>query len=158
MGTHKRIRSILAEHLEDPDACYTIISMPEFLAEGVAINNLLYPDRIVVGTPTDANGEETFEILKGLYSNFKTQFVHVRTASSELGKLFANAMLAQRISSINSMTQLCEVSGASSQDLAKIVGSDARIGPHFLNASPAFGGSCFEKDLLSLIFILESNG
>ena len=78
--------------------------MPEFLAEGVAINNLLFPDRVVIGTPTDQNGQETFELIKGLYSNFDTKFIHVRTASSELGKLFANAMLAQRISSINAMT------------------------------------------------------
>jgi len=68
--------------------------MPEFLAEGVAINNLLFPDRVVIGTPTDSNGEQTFELIKGLYSNFDTKFIHVRTASSELGKLFANAMLA----------------------------------------------------------------
>ena len=113
LGTHKRIRGILAEHNENPDDCFTIISMPEFLAEGTAINDLLRPNRIVVGTPTDNNGMETFEILKSMYSNFDTQFVHVKTASSELGKLFANAMLAQRISSINSMTQICEVSGAS---------------------------------------------
>lgn len=78
--------------------------MPEFLAEGVAINNLLFPDRIVIGTPTDLNGKETFNLIEGLYTNFNTKFIHVRTASSELGKLFANAMLAQRISSINSMT------------------------------------------------------
>lgn len=82
----------------------------------------------------------------------------MRTASSELGKLFANAMLAQRISSINSMTELSEVVGASVQDLAKIVGSDKRIGSAYLNSSPGFGGSCFDKDLLSLIYILEYNG
>eukprot|EP00347_Sterkiella_histriomuscorum_P009440 403341205 len=158
VGTHKRIHGILSKHLENPDECFTIVSMPEFLAEGVAINNLLNPDRVVIGTPTDLNGKETFELIKGLYSNFQTSFIHVRTASSELGKLFANAMLAQRISSINSMTQLCETVGASCQDLSKIVGSDKRIGPQFLNASPAFGGSCFEKDLLSLIYILETNG
>lgn len=87
--------------------------MPEFLAEGCAIQNLLYPDRVVIGTTTDQNGKDAFELLKGLYTNFDTQFVHVKTASSELGKLFANAMLAQRISSINSMTELCEIVGAS---------------------------------------------
>ncbi|CDW82077.1 uridine diphosphate glucose dehydrogenase [Stylonychia lemnae] len=158
VGTHKRIHGILSQKLSNPDDCYTIVSMPEFLAEGVAIQNLLFPDRIVVGTPTDKNGMETFEVIKGIYSNFQTKFIHVKTASSELGKLFANAMLAQRISSINSMSQLCETTGASVQDLSKIVGSDKRIGQYFLNASPAFGGSCFEKDLQSLVYILESLG
>ena len=113
VGTHKRIHNILKQKLEKPDDCYTIVSMPEFLAEGVAIQNLLFPDRIVIGTPTDQNGNETFEVIKGLYTNFNTKFINVRTASSELGKLFANAMLAQRISSINSMSQLCESVGAS---------------------------------------------
>ena len=132
--------------------------MPEFLAEGCAIKNLLFPDRIVVGTTTDQNGRDAFEVLKGLYTNFNTQFVHVKTTSSEMGKLFANAMLAQRISSINAMSQLCEEVGGSTSDLAKVVGADKRIGPAFLCAGPGFGGSCFEKDLLSLVYILESNG
>ncbi|CDW90032.1 udp-glucose 6-dehydrogenase-like [Stylonychia lemnae] len=158
VGTHKRIHNILSQNLANPDDCYTIVSMPEFLAEGVAIQNLLFPDRVVIGTPTDKNGMEAFEVIKGLYTNFDTNFIHVRTASSELGKLFANAMLAQRISSINSMSQLCETVGASVQDLSKIVGSDKRVGPLFLNASPAFGGSCFEKDIQSLVYILESLG
>jgi len=92
--------------------------MPEFLAEGCAIQNLLFPDRIVVGTPTDKNGHDAFELVKGLYTNFDTKFVNVQTTSSEMGKLFANAMLAQRISSINSMSQLCEEVGGSTQDLA----------------------------------------
>lgn len=132
--------------------------MPEFLAEGTAINNLLFPDRVVVGTTDDQNGRDAFELVKKQYSNFETKFVHVKTASSELGKLFANAMLAQRISSINAMSELCEVVGASVQDLAQIVGTDKRVGPYFLQSSPGFGGSCFEKDMLSLIYILESLG
>lgn len=72
VGTHKRIHGVLSKHLENPDECFTIVSMPEFLAEGVAINNLLFPDRIVIGTPTNDNGMETFELIKGLYSNFNT--------------------------------------------------------------------------------------
>ena len=131
--------------------------MPEFLAEGSAIQNLLFPDRVVVGTADSQTGRDAFELLRAQYSNFSTRFIHVRTASSELGKLFANAMLAQRISSINSMTQLSEVVGASVQDLSQIVGADSRVGPAFLNSSPGFGGSCFEKDLLSLVYILEYN-
>lgn len=72
VGTHKHIKNILSEHLEKPDECYTIVSMPEFLAEGCAIQNLLYPDRVVIGTTTDQNGKDAFELLKGLYTNFKT--------------------------------------------------------------------------------------
>lgn len=132
--------------------------MPEFLAEGCAIQNLLFPDRVVIGTTTNQNGRDAFDLIQGLYTNFDTKFVHVNTTSSEMGKLFANAMLAQRISSINAMSQLCEEVGGSTQDLAKVVGTDKRIGPSFLCAGPGFGGSCFDKDVLSLVYILESRG
>lgn len=132
--------------------------MPEFLAEGCAIHNLVNPDRIVVGTAPNANGMAAFELLKDLYTHINTKFFHVKTASSELGKLVANAMLAQRISSINSVSELCEITDACISDISSIVGSDRRIGPLFLQSSPGFGGSCFEKDILSLIYILESNG
>ncbi len=108
VGTHKHIKNILSQTLENPDESFSIVSMPEFLAEGCAIANLLNPDRVVIGTTLDQNGRDAFDLLKGLYSNFETKFVHVKTASSELGKLFANAMLAQRISSINAMSELCE--------------------------------------------------
>lgn len=159
VGTHKNIWDILKKHNENPDDVFTIVSMPEFLAEGVAIHNLLHPDRIVIGTPQNENGENSFKLLANLYTSIEnTQIINVRQASSELGKLFSNAMLAQRISSVNSLSELCEITGASVQDLRTIVGSDKRIGMPFLCASLAWGGSCFEKDILSLAYILESNG
>jgi len=158
IGTSRKIRQVIEKFCTKPDDCFTIVSMPEFLAEGVAIQNLLYPDRVVIGTPPNQKGAESMKVLQGLYRNLNCPIINTRVASSELGKLFSNAMLAQRISSINSLTQLCEIEGACIQDLSRIVGSDKRIGPAFLQCSPGFGGSCFEKDLQSLIYILESNG
>jgi UDPglucose 6-dehydrogenase len=114
VGTHKNIWDILKKHNENPDDVFTIVSMPEFLAEGVAIHNLLHPDRIVIGTPQNENGINSFNLCASLYKSIEdTKVINVRQASSELGKLFSNAMLAQRISSINSVSELCEITGAS---------------------------------------------
>ena len=112
---------------------------------------------MVIGTPDSHNGNVCFELVKDLMPN--TKVISTRNASSELGKLMSNAMLAQRISSINSITSLTEkFEECSVDDVKKIVSSDSRIGSKYLNPSPAFGGSCFEKDLLSLVYILHDNG
>ncbi len=104
----------MLKHSEKPDDLFTIVSMPEFLAEGVAIHNLLHPDRIVIGTPQNENGVNSFNLISSLYKTIEnTTIINVRQASSELGKLFSNAMLAQRISSMNSLSELCEITGAS---------------------------------------------
>lgn len=164
LETHKKVRELIEASIQDSafnfDNYFTVVSSPEFLAEGCAIRNLTRPDRIVIGTPTNhPNGPLAFKIMQSLYKAFPCPLLHTHTSSSELGKLFSNAMLAQRISSINSLSSLCEqTEGASIQDLKNIAGSDQRIGNAFLNASPGFGGSCFEKDIMSLVYILESRG
>jgi UDPglucose 6-dehydrogenase len=131
--------------------------MPEFLAEGQAINNLLKPDRIVIGTPASAKGDLAFSLLESLFKSCK--IINTRNASAELGKLMANAMLAQRISSINSITPLTEkFPECCINEVASIVKADSRIGDKYLSPSPGFGGSCFDKDIKSLIHILDMNG
>ena len=137
---------------------FTIVSMPEFLAEGQAIYNLLNPDRIVIGTPDTDLGQSAFKLLESLYSD-DCKIINARNASAELGKLMSNAMLAQRISSINSITSLTEkFENCDIMEVKDIVQSDPRIGSKYLSPSPGFGGSCFEKDLLSFIHILDVNG
>lgn len=143
---------------EKVEEAFTVVSMPEFLAEGQAINNLVNPERIVIGTPNTKMGKDCFQKLLTLFKE-DANVIHTLNASSEMGKLMSNAMLAQRISSINSLTSLTEkLDDCSIQDIKQIVSSDSRIGSKYLNCSPGFGGSCFEKDLLSLIHILDSNG
>mmetsp|Transcript_28196 Transcript_28196/g.20396 ORF Transcript_28196/g.20396 Transcript_28196/m.20396 type:complete len:166 (+) Transcript_28196:198-695(+) len=142
------------------DDYFTIVSMPEFLAEGTAITDLVHPQRVVIGTPCSPLGRDAYHTICNLYENFQTntKIIHCKQASSELGKLMSNAMLAQRISSINSITALCEKEQAASvKEVKSIISEDARIGDSFLQCSIGFGGSCFEKDLQSLIYILDSN-
>ena len=161
VGTSKLTVEILQKFLPDKgiSEIYTVASMPEFLAEGQAIANLMKPDRVVIGTPDTQRGNESFEILKELYDHGHGKIINTRAASAELGKLMSNAMLAQRISSINSITGLTEkTQGCEISDVQAIVSSDSRIGSKYLQPSPGFGGSCFEKDLLSLIHILDCNG
>jgi UDPglucose 6-dehydrogenase len=138
---------------------FDIISMPEFLAEGCAIKNLTDPDRVVIGTESRAE-EASFEKIKSLFTPFisEEKIIKVNESSSELSKLVSNAMLAQRVSSINSISALCEMSGAKILEVKKAVSADKRIGAFHLHPSIGFGGSCFEKDILSLVYISEANG
>ena len=135
---------------------FDVLSNPEFLAEGTAIRDLEKPDRVLIGGETPA----AVEALAGVYGRWVPDQAILRTGlwSAELSKLAANAFLAQRVSSINAISALCEVTGAQVDEVAKVLGSDSRIGPKFLRASVGFGGSCFKKDLLSLVYLCEFYG
>jgi UDPglucose 6-dehydrogenase len=139
---------------------FQILSNPEFLAEGTAVTDLLNPDRILIGGDTTPEGEEAINALVDVYANWvsKNKILTTNVWSSELSKLTANAFLAQRISSINAMSELCEKTGADVSEVAKAIGMDSRIGPKFLKASVGFGGSCFQKDILNLVYIAKSYG
>ena len=139
---------------------FQILSNPEFLAEGTAVTDLLNPDRILIGGDTTPEGEEAINALVDVYANWvsKDKILTTNVWSSELSKLTANAFLAQRISSINAMSELCEKTGADVNEVAKAIGMDSRIGPKFLKASVGFGGSCFQKDILNLVYIAKSYG
>ena len=135
---------------------FSVLSNPEFLAEGSAIRDLEAPDRVLIG----GNDPSAIEALAALYASWVPQERILRTNlwSSELSKLTANAFLAQRISSINSIAAFCEVSGADVREVARAIGTDSRIGPKFLNAGPGFGGSCFQKDILNLVYLCRHFG
>ncbi|CAM3674207.1 UDP-glucose 6-dehydrogenase [Flavobacterium chungbukense] len=139
---------------------FQILSNPEFLAEGTAVTDLLKPDRILIGGDTTPEGEEAINALVDVYANWvnKDLILTTNVWSSELSKLTANAFLAQRISSINAMSELCEKTGANVTEVAKAIGMDSRIGAKFLKASVGFGGSCFQKDILNLVYIAKSYG
>ena len=140
---------------------YHILSNPEFLAEGTAIQDLLKPDRILIGGDSDTQeAREAMQALVDVYAHWLTdeQILTTNVWSSELSKLTANAFLAQRISSINAMSELCEKTEADVDEVAKAIGMDSRIGPKFLKASVGFGGSCFQKDILNLVYISQSLG
>jgi UDPglucose 6-dehydrogenase len=136
---------------------YSILSNPEFLAEGTAIENLMKPDRVLIGGEETPEGRKAIEALIWIYSHWipKENILTTNTWSSELSKLAANAMLAQRISSINSLSAVCEATGADVSEVGRAIGLDSRIGSKFLQASVGFGGSCFQKDLLNLVYICE---
>ncbi len=140
---------------------YQILSNPEFLAEGTAVDDLLDPDRVLIGGDIDTEvGKEAMQALVDVYAHW-VDASHILTTnvwSSELSKLTANAFLAQRVSSINAMSELCEKTGADVNEVAKAVGMDSRIGSKFLKASVGFGGSCFQKDILNLVYIAKSFG
>lgn len=142
---------------QKPGVSYQILSNPEFLSEGTAIDNLLNADRVLIGGEDTEEGREAIEELCSVYEHWipRSKILTTNTWSSELSKLAANAFLAQRISSINSLSAVCEVTGANVSEVAKAVGTDTRIGNKFLNASVGFGGSCFKKDLLNLVYICE---
>ncbi|WP_405571282.1 nucleotide sugar dehydrogenase [Winogradskyella sp. Asnod2-B02-A] len=150
--TAQAIKSIL--HNTGSDVKFDILSNPEFLAEGTAVQDLLNPDRVLIG----GESEEAIESLANVYGSWVSQDRILRTNvwSSELSKLTANAFLAQRISSINAISELCEHTEANVNEVAKAIGMDSRIGPKFLNASIGFGGSCFQKDILNLVYIARS--
>jgi UDPglucose 6-dehydrogenase len=151
------IRAILKSN-KQPGVQYEILSNPEFLAEGSAIHDLLAPDRVLIGGDETVEGSLAVKKLSWIYEHWvpKEKILMTNTWSSELSKLAANAFLAQRISSINTISAVCEVTGASVNEVAKAVGLDSRIGNKFLNASIGFGGSCFQKDIYNLIYLAES--
>ncbi|XP_047970077.1 UDP-glucose 6-dehydrogenase 3-like [Salvia hispanica] len=139
---------------------YQILSNPEFLAEGTAILDLFNPDRVLIGGRETSDGRKAVETLKSVYAHWvpEDRILCTNLWSAELSKLAANAFLAQRISSVNAMSALCEATGADVAQVAHAVGTDSRIGPKFLTASVGFGGSCFQKDILNLVYICECNG
>lgn len=140
---------------------FAILSNPEFLAEGTAIKDLLDPDRVLIGGEDRSSvGQYAIDILVDIYAHWvpRDKIVTTNTWSSELSKLVANAFLAQRVSSINSIAMLCEKCGADVREVARAIGADTRIGNKFLHASVGYGGSCFEKDVLSLAYLCEFYG
>lgn len=134
---------------------FAVLSNPEFLAEGTAITDLLNADRVLIGSEDNEGGQQAEQALANIYANWipREQIVTTRIWSSELSKLTANAFLAQRISSINSISALCERTGADVDEVARAIGMDSRIGSKFLKSSVGFGGSCFQKDILNLVYL-----
>ncbi len=139
---------------------FQVLSNPEFLAEGTAIRDLNNPDRVLIGGEQTEDGLRAIEALSDIYREWipDERILQTNIWSSELSKLVANAFLAQRISSINAISALCDKTGADVDEVAKAIGMDSRIGPKFLKASVGFGGSCFQKDILNLVYIAKSYG
>ncbi|KUJ13837.1 nucleotide sugar dehydrogenase [Mollisia scopiformis] len=154
--TAQIVRDTLEVHR--PGVPFEILSNPEFLAEGTAIKDLLNPDRILIGSSRTKAGLAAAATLEEVYSAWvdRSRIVIVNLWSSELSKLVANAMLAQRISSINTVSAICEKTGADVDEIAKAIGRDARLGSKFLKAGLGFGGSCFKKDILSLVYLAQT--
>ncbi|KAL6229777.1 UDP-GlcDH 4 [Aspergillus navahoensis] len=154
VGTGQVVRETLA-HNARPGVTFDVVSNPEFLAEGAAIQNLLYPDRIIIGSLETPSGKEAAKALVDVYATWvpRAQIITMNLFSAELSKLAANALLAQRVSSVNALSVLCEETGADIKHVAQAVRSDSRIGPHMLQPSFGFGGSCFKKDVRSLIYL-----
>lgn len=139
---------------------FEILSNPEFLAEGTAIEDLLNADRVLIGGDNTPSGQAAKDALSAIYAQWlpKERILQTNVWSSELSKLVANAFLAQRVSSINAISALCEKTDANIDEVARAIGQDSRIGPKFLKASVGFGGSCFQKDILNLVYIAKSYG
>ena len=156
--TAEKIKEILDK--EGKGVHFEILSNPEFLAEGTAIQDLFKSDRVLIGGDSSETGQKAVQALVDIYANWipKEKILTTNVWSSELAKLASNAMLAQRISSINSLSALCEKTGADVDELSKAIGMDSRIGPHFLKASVGFGGSCFQKDILNLVYLCHHYG
>jgi len=156
--TAEKIKEILEENSNGIH--FEILSNPEFLAEGTAIQDLFKSDRVLIGGDSTKSGQKAVKALSEIYSRWipKSKILTTNVWSSELSKLASNAMLAQRISSINSLSALCEKTGADINEISKAIGMDHRIGPHFLRASVAFGGSCFQKDILNLAYLCQFYG
>jgi UDPglucose 6-dehydrogenase len=156
--TAEKIKEILNEN--SSDIHYDILSNPEFLAEGTAISDMKSPDRVLIGGDESESSQKAVQALVDIYANWiaKEKILTTNVWSSELAKLASNAMLAQRISSINSLSALCDKTGANIDELSKAIGMDHRIGPHFLKASVGFGGSCFQKDILNLVYLCKYYG
>jgi UDPglucose 6-dehydrogenase len=141
----------------DKGLSFDVVSNPEFLAEGTAVRDLESPDRVLVGGRETPSGQRAVQAVVDLYAHWvpRERIITTNLWSSELSKLASNAFLAQRISSINAMANLCERTGADIAEVARAVGADCRIGPRFLRASVGFGGSCFKKDILNLVYLCE---
>jgi len=139
---------------------FEVLSNPEFLAEGTAIADLTHPDRVLIGGADTTTAHAAVAELVELYAAWvpRERILTANIWSSELTKLAANAMLAQRVSSINALSALCEATEANVAEVARAIGMDARIGPKFLRAGVGFGGSCFHKDILNLVYLCESYG
>ena len=153
--TAEAVKRILSS-ASNKNASFDVLSNPEFLAEGTAVEDLLNPDRVLIG----GESQEAIERLASVYGRWVRPESIIRTNlwSSELSKLAANAFLAQRVSSINAISALCEATGADVDEVAKAIGTDSRIGPKFLKSSVGFGGSCFQKDILNLVYLCEHFG
>ena len=136
---------------------FEVLSNPEFLAEGTAIEDLFNSDRVLIGSQQTKSGLIACQALIDIYANWipKEKILTTNVWSSELSKLTANAFLAQRISSINAISALCEATEANVDEVAAAIGADSRIGPKFLKASVGFGGSCFQKDILNLVYLCK---
>ncbi len=156
--TAETIQQILAANTSG--ATFQVLSNPEFLAEGTAVQDLISPDRVLIGGERTPEGAKAVETLVSVYARWvpRERIITTNLWSSELSKLVANAFLAQRISSINAISALCEATGADVDEVANAIGKDSRIGPKFLKASVGFGGSCFQKDILNLSYLCESFG
>ena len=143
---------------------FEVLSNPEFLAEGTAIQDLMSPDRVLIGGDRTPSGEAAVRAVVDIYAGEgdawvpRERILTTNVWSAELSKLAANAFLAQRVSSINAIAGLCEATGADVDEVARVIGADRRIGPKFLKAGPGFGGSCFKKDVLNLVYLCESFG
>lgn len=139
---------------------FQILSNPEFLAEGTAIEDLFAPDRVLIGGDQTEEGKKAIQALVDIYAQWvpTERILTTNVWSSELSKLTANAFLAQRVSSINALSELCEFTEADINEVSRAIGTDSRIGPKFLKASVGFGGSCFQKDILNLVYISRSYG
>ena len=149
--------AILNDHAEH---AFAVLSNPEFLAEGTAIKDLMEPDRVLIGGPQTKTGKAAIAEVVDIYASWvpRARILTTNVWSAELTKLAANAFLAQRVSSINAIAGLCEATGADVDEVAHVIGADKRIGPKFLKAGPGFGGSCFKKDVLNLVYLCESFG
>ncbi|MFT6864655.1 MAG: UDPglucose 6-dehydrogenase [Akkermansiaceae bacterium] len=156
--TAETIRTILNNC--PSDVKFEVLSNPEFLAEGTAIEDLLEPDRVLIGGAETPEGQAAIQTLVDVYARWvpREKILTTNVWSSELSKLTANAFLAQRISSINAISALCEATEANVDEVAAAIGTDSRIGPKFLKSSIGFGGSCFQKDVLNLVYLCEHYG
>ena len=156
--TAEKIKEILEKNSNGIQ--FEILSNPEFLAEGTAIQDLFKSDRVLIGGDNTNSGQRAVKALSKIYNRWipESKILTTNVWSSELSKLASNAMLAQRISSINSLSALCEKTGADINEISTAIGMDHRIGPHFLRASVAFGGSCFQKDILNLAYLCKFYG
>ena len=156
--TAATLRRIFAEN--NKEHTLEVVNNPEFLAEGTAINDLLSPSRVLIGGETTPSGESAVQSLVNVYAQWvpRERIITMNTWSSELAKLTANSFLAQRISSINAISAVCEKVGADVREVSRAIGADPRLGSRFLQASVGFGGSCFQKDVLDLVYLSESYG
>ena len=158
--TADKVAAVLAASCRTPDVRFEVLSNPEFLAEGTAINDLQCPSRVLIGGRQTQSGRAAIEALAKVYEHWvpREKIITSSVWSSELSKLVANALLAQRISSINAVSAICERTNADVSEVSRACAADERIGPRFLQSSVGFGGSCFKKDLNNLVYIAESNG